>query len=86
MNKEELRLKLTSLEKKLNHNRYGKSKRFNMPMMIVTELFAGVLVGSAIGYLIDRYFKILPAFTMLFGVFGFFASLLNIYRNLYTKK
>jgi F0F1-type ATP synthase assembly protein I len=86
VNKEELRLKLTSLEKKLNHNRYGKSKRFNMPMMIVTELFAGVLVGFAIGYLIDRYFKILPTFTMLFVVFGFFASLLNIYRNLYTKK
>nr|WP_272906048.1 AtpZ/AtpI family protein [Candidatus Bandiella numerosa] len=54
--------------------------------MIVTELFAGILVGSAIGYLVDQYFKILPAFTMLFGVFGFFASLLNIYRNLYTKK
>ena len=86
MKKEEVKLKLINLEKKLNHNRNSNSKKFNMPMMIATELFAGILVGSAIGYLIDRYFKILPAFSMLFGFFGFFASLLNIYRNLYAKK
>jgi F0F1-type ATP synthase assembly protein I len=88
MKKEEIRSKLLNLEKKLNINKgYNiKNKKFNMPVMIITELFAGIIVGATIGYLIDKFFKTLPIFVMLFSVFGFFASLLNIYRNLYTRK
>ena len=88
MKKEEIRSKLLNLEKKLNINKgYNiKNKKFNMPVMIITELFADIIVGATIGYLIDKFFKTLPIFVMLFSVFGFFASLLNIYRNLYTRK
>ena len=88
MKKEEIRSKLLNLEKKLNINKgYNiKNKKFNIPVMIITELFAGIIVGATIGYLIDKFFKTLPIFVMLFSVFGFFASLLNIYRNLYTRK
>ena len=88
MKKEGIRSKLLNLEKKLNINKgYNiKNKKFNMPVMIITELFAGIIVGATIGYLIDKFFKTLPIFVMLFSVFGFFASLLNIYRNLYTRK
>ena len=88
MKKEEIRSKILNLEKKLNINKgYNiKNKKFNMPVMIITELFAGIIVGATIGYLIDKFFKTLPIFVMLFSVFGFFASLLNIYRNLYTRK
>ena len=88
MKKEEIRPKLLNLEKKLNINKgYNiKNKKFNIPVMIITELFAGIIVGATIGYLIDKFFKTLPIFVMLFSVFGFFASLLNIYRNLYTRK
>ena len=88
MKKEEIKSKLLNLEKKLNNKRgYNiKNKKFNMPVIIITELFAGIIVGATIGYLIDKFFKTLPIFVMLFGVFGFFSSLLNIYRNLYTRK
>jgi ATP synthase protein I len=87
MKKEEIKSKLLNLEKKLNNRGHTiKNKKFNMPVMIITELFAGIMVGATIGYLIDKFFKTLPVFVMLFSVFGFFASLLNIYRNLYTRK
>jgi ATP synthase protein I len=88
MKKEEIKSKLLNLEKKLDSNRVHniKNKKFNMPVMIITELFAGIIVGATIGYLIDKFFKTLPIFVMLFSIFGFFASLLNIYRNLYTRK
>jgi len=88
MKKEEIRSKLLNLEKKLDSNKGNniKNKKFNMPVMIITELFAGIIVGATIGYLIDKFFKTLPIFVMLFSIFGFFASLLNIYRNLYTRK
>ena len=88
MKKEEIKSKLLNLEKKLDSNRGHniKNKKFNMPVMIITELFAGIIVGATIGYLIDKFFKTLPIFIMLFSIFGFFASLLNIYRNLYTRK
>ena len=64
MKKEEIRSKLLNLEKKLNINKgYNiKNKKFNMPVMIITELFAGIIVGATIGYLIDKFFKTLPIF------------------------
>ena len=88
MKKEEIKSKLLNLENKLDsHRRHNiKNKKFNMPVMIITELFAGIIVGATIGYLSDKFLKTLPVFVMLFSIFGFFASLLNIYRNLYTRK
>jgi F0F1-type ATP synthase assembly protein I len=88
MKKNEIRSKLLNLEKKLDANggHKIKNKKLNMPVMIITELFAGIIVGATIGYFIDKFFKTLPIFVMLCSIFGFFASLLNIYRNLYTRK
>lgn len=88
MKKEEIKSKLLNLEKKLDNSRRHniKNKKFNMPGMIITELFAGIIVGAMIGYFVDKFLNSFPGFIMLFSIFGFFASLMNIYRNLYTRK
>jgi ATP synthase protein I len=53
----------------------------NMLIIIITELMAGIFVGAIIGYYTDKYFNTLPIFLALFSIMGFFASLLNIYRD-----
>lgn len=88
MKEEEIKLKLLDLERKLNSNKnYNiKNKKCNIPIMIIIELLVGIIVGSAIGHIIDDWFETFPGFAILFAVLGFFASLLNIYKNLYTKR
>mgnify|MGYP000040400475 CR=1 FL=1 len=53
MKKEEIKSKLLNLENKLDsHRRHNiKNKKFNMPVMIITELFAGIIVGATNAYL-----------------------------------
>jgi ATP synthase protein I len=45
-----------------------------------TELVAGVLVGAAIGWLIDRWLGISPWGMMVFLLLGFAAGVLNVMR------
>jgi ATP synthase protein I len=45
-----------------------------------TELVAGVLVGAAIGWLIDRWLGISPWGMIVFLLLGFTAGVLNVMR------
>jgi ATP synthase protein I len=45
-----------------------------------TELVAGVLVGAAIGWLIDRWLGISPWAMIVFLLLGFAAGVLNVMR------
>lgn len=45
-----------------------------------TELISGVLVGAAIGYLLDSYFHTKPWLLILFLFLGGAAGFLNVYR------
>jgi ATP synthase protein I len=45
-----------------------------------TELVAGVLVGAAIGWLIDRWLGISPWGMIVFLMLGFAAGVLNVMR------
>ena len=85
MNNEEIKSKLAKLEKKLNNRdkNNNRDKKFNVPMTIITELIAGIFIGCLIGYFVDNFFKTMPIFIVLFCIIGFFASLLNMYKNLY---
>ncbi len=47
---------------------------------IGTEMMAGVLVGAAIGYLLDSWFDTRPWLLILFMFFGGGAGVLNVYR------
>lgn len=46
-----------------------------------TELVAGVLLGAAIGWLIDRGFGITPWGMIVFLLLGFAAGVLNVMRS-----
>ena len=46
-----------------------------------TELVAGVLVGAAIGWLLDRWLKISPWGLIVFLLLGFAAGVLNVMRG-----
>jgi ATP synthase protein I len=46
-----------------------------------TELVAGVLVGAAIGWLIDRWLGISPWGMIVFLLLGFAAGILNVMRS-----
>lgn len=45
-----------------------------------TELLAGVLVGAALGYVLDLYFGTKPWLLVTFLFFGGAAGFLNVYR------
>jgi ATP synthase protein I len=45
-----------------------------------TELVAGVLVGAAIGWLLDRWLRISPWGMIVFLLLGFAAGVLNVMR------
>jgi ATP synthase protein I len=45
-----------------------------------TELVAGVLIGAAIGWLIDRWLGITPWGMIVFLLLGFTAGVLNVMR------
>jgi ATP synthase protein I len=45
-----------------------------------TELVAGVLVGAAIGWLLDRWLGITPWGLIVFLLLGFVAGVLNVMR------
>lgn len=45
-----------------------------------SELLAGVIVGGAIGYLLDGQFGISPLFLIIFMMMGMGAGFWNVYR------
>lgn len=58
----------------------GDSKAVGLGLRIGSELIAGVLVGTGIGYFIDRALSSSPLFLIIFLMLGTAASVVNIYR------
>jgi len=48
---------------------------------ISTELLAGVAIGTAIGYILDKIFNTTPWLLAIFTIFGGAAGVLNIYKT-----
>ncbi|MBR1647969.1 MAG: AtpZ/AtpI family protein [Alphaproteobacteria bacterium] len=44
------------------------------------DMLAGVIVGGAIGFAADKFFKTHPLFLIVFLFFGGAAGILNVYR------
>lgn len=63
---------------------YRKGKAFghasNLGLRIGAELLSAVIVGSAIGYVIDEVFATKPWFLVVFLFFGGAAGFVNVYR------
>ena len=86
MEKKQIRAKLQELQHKIDRNpAKTKQSKKNLLIIITTELFAGIFIGAFLGYYTDQYMGTLPIFVSLFSILGFFAALLNIYRNVYKN-
>lgn len=49
-------------------------------MRVGTELVSGVIVGAALGYVLDRFFETKPLLLIIFLFLGGVAGFLNVYR------
>ncbi len=47
---------------------------------LISEFVAGILVGAAVGYGLDKLFSTLPLFLIIFVLVGFAAGILNMSR------
>ncbi len=59
---------------------YGKAQDYSKGYRLVSEFVAGILVGAAVGYGLDRLFNTLPLFMIVFLMVGFGAGILNMAR------
>lgn len=62
-------------QQETDYSRAGK-----IGFRIGTELISGVLVGGAIGYLLDKIFETRPILLIIFLFLGGIAGFLNVYR------
>ena len=63
----------------------GLGRGMSMAMRVVSELIAGIAVGGAIGYGLDRLFHTKPLFLILLGLVGTGGGFWNIIRETTPK-
>ncbi|MBI3435106.1 MAG: AtpZ/AtpI family protein [Proteobacteria bacterium] len=68
-------------ESRSDATRSSNSTALARGLRLSTELVAGVLVGAAIGWLIDRSLGITPWGMIVFLMLGFAAGVLNVIRS-----
>ena len=61
-------------------NNYGAAQDYSKGYRLASEFVAGILVGAAVGYGLDRLFNTLPLFMIIFLLAGFGAGILNMAR------
>jgi ATP synthase protein I len=61
-------------------NSMGAAQDYSKGYRLVSEFVAGILVGAAVGYGLDRLFNTLPLFMIIFLMVGFGAGILNMAR------
>ncbi|MBG1233340.1 AtpZ/AtpI family protein [Aestuariivirga litoralis] len=59
---------------------YQGASDYSKGYRLVSEFVAGILVGAAIGYGLDRLFNTLPLFLIIFLLAGFGAGMVNMSR------
>ena len=74
-------------ENSLQADAYLKNKRkgvkcFGIVSAVSCDLLAGLLIGTAIGYILYRYFSLHLVFFGIFVLLGGLAGLLNMYKTL----
>ena len=63
----------------------GLGRGMSMAMRVVSELIAGIAVGGAIGYGLDRLFHTKPLFLIVLGLAGTAGGFWNIIRETTPK-
>ena len=77
------RLKIAKEKTKQNlyKNNASRSSSLGQALKISTELVAAVVVGSTIGFILDRWFDTKPWLTIVFFFIGMAAGILNVIRS-----
>ena len=57
-----------------------RDRDYSKGYRLASEFVAGVLVGAAVGYGLDRLFNTLPLFLIIFLLAGFGAGIVNMSR------
>jgi ATP synthase protein I len=75
----------SDLDRKSEAGRASRSaadhSAFARGFRLSSELVVGVLIGTALGWLIDRWLGSLPWGTFVFSLLGFTAGVLNVMRQ-----
>ena len=74
------RLKSKPIRKRFRSRQTADASAIARGFRLSTELVAGVLVGAAIGWLLDRWLGISPWGLIVFLLLGFAAGVLNVMR------
>ena len=69
-------------EQNKHHNKQFNG--FSHAFKIVSDLFANILVGGAIGWTLDYYFHTKPILLIFFLIIGFISGIYTSYKS--TKK
>ena len=69
-------------EQNKHHNKQFNG--FSHAFKIVSDLFANILVGGAIGWTLDYYFNTKPILLIFFLIIGFISGIYTSYKS--TKK
>ena len=72
----------TAIAKKGNKNKnneYNKSL-LNTFSRVATELLTGLLIGTSVGWMVDKWLNTSPWFLILFFLLGGAAGILNLWR------
>lgn len=59
---------------------HGTGKAMGVGMRVTSELVANVLVGTLIGWQVDRWFDTSPIFLLIFLLLGVASGFWNVYR------
>ena len=68
--------------KKTDSDSEGESNSALNPTRVSLELFSGVVVGTAMGFYLDKWLDTSPIFLIILFFFGVAAGALNIYKLL----
>ena len=82
-----------NIKKNIKKNKSLNVTSFGKAMKISTELVAAVVVGAALGFILDNWFDTKPWLTIVFFFMGVAAGILNViksaknmHKNLKSKK
>ena len=62
-------------------NRGSNVTSVGKALKISTELVAAVVVGSAMGFLLDNWFDTKPLLTICFFIMGVAAGIINVFKS-----
>ncbi|MDB9916067.1 AtpZ/AtpI family protein [Alphaproteobacteria bacterium] len=77
----------SAIDKKVDKNNY---ENLNVSLVntfsrVATELLAGLLIGTSLGWLIDNWLNTSPLFLIIFFLLGGAAGILNLWRIITGK-